>query len=517
MDVLASLIMSLTKSEKRYFRMFTSLQGGEKTYLKLFEAVEKFGDYDEEKIRKKFEGEEFVKRLPAVKNYLYSLILKSLRVMHGGNTAESQLKEMIEDARFLFERRLYKQSAKILERAREIAKTNELFLLQIEINTLREKVMVEQLTPDKFGLVLQEALPEETRLLELLKNLAQYRNLYHRIALLNRRIKEARTDEELEAFNSIINDPLLQSVDRALSFDARNYFYHIHLIYNHAKGDNEACFLISEKQLALIESSVEKMEENPKMYISALNNVLLCQIHLHRYDNFNQVLAKLRTFPVKSLNMEVSRFVSSYTFEMVMYLDSGDFHRSIAIREEITDGLKKYHDKINSIEEITLLYNLFYSYFGTGEFSKALVIINKLLNEYHKELRYDVQSAVRILNLILHYELGNKMLLEYNTVSTYRFLSKSKRLYKLENIVLNFLRKKMPRINTKKEQLESFVELKKELEVLCGDPYEKKAFEYFDYISWLDSKIHDRPFAEIIKDKFAGQNAQNVSGHAAQS
>ncbi len=36
---------------------------------------------------------------------------------------------------------------------------------------------------------------------------------------------------------------------------------------------------------------------------------------------------------------------------------------------------------------------------------------------------------------------------------------------------------------------------------LKTDPYEKGAFEYFDFISWLESKIENRPFAEIIKEK----------------
>ena len=119
---------------------------------------------------------------------------------------------------------------------------------------------------------------------------------------------------------------------------------------------------------------------------------------------------------------------------------------------------------------------------------------------------YDIQSAVRILNLILHYELGNSSLLEYNAISAYRFLYKSKRLYKLENIVLNFIRKKMHHIYTPKDEIEAFIELRKEFIELSEDPYEKKAFEYFDYISWLDSRIEKKSFEEIVKNKFLLKN-----------
>jgi hypothetical protein len=113
MDELARLIQSLSKSEKRYFKLFTGLQTGEKGYLRLFDAIDKLGDYDEKKIRKIFEGEDFLKRLPAVKNYLYGQILKSLRVINSGNTVDSQLREMMEDAAILYDKCLYKQCAKV--------------------------------------------------------------------------------------------------------------------------------------------------------------------------------------------------------------------------------------------------------------------------------------------------------------------------------------------------------------------------------------------------------------------
>jgi hypothetical protein len=509
MDELIRLIQSLSKGEKRYFKMFTSLQGGDKDYLKLFDVLEKLGEYDEEKIKKQLKGEDFLNRLSSVKNYLYSQILKSLRMNYTGSTVDSELKEMIEEITILYDKQLFKQCLKLLDKAKDLANSNEQIMPLIELNLLEEKVLIEVLNLDKFEKTLSNSLEIETELLDKQKNIAEYRNLYNRIILINKKIKEARTEEEFKQFEEIVAHPLLLSFDQAKSFDAKNYYYLIHLNYNHAKGDNEACLEIAQNQLALLESFPQKITEKPKRYIAALNNVLLSQIHLHSYKDFDKTLEKLRSTPLKSPNIEVNRFVSSYIFEMVMYLDTGEFSKSVPIRENILEGLKKYHDKINSIEEITLLYNLFYSYFGTGEFPKALGIINKLLNEYQKELRYDIQSAVRILNLILHYELGNSRLLEYNAISAYRFLYKSKRLYKLENIILNFIRKKMHHIYTPKDEVEAFKELRAEFIPLLEDPYEKKAFEYFDYISWFDSRIEKRSFEEIVKEKFMQKNKKS--------
>ena len=45
---LFSLIKSLTKSEKRFFKLNSALQAGDKNYLKIFDFVEAQHKYDEE-------------------------------------------------------------------------------------------------------------------------------------------------------------------------------------------------------------------------------------------------------------------------------------------------------------------------------------------------------------------------------------------------------------------------------------------------------------------------------------
>ena len=103
--------------------------------------------------------------------------------------------------------------------------------------------------------------------------------------------------------------------------------------------------------------------------------------------------------------------------------------------------------------------------------------------------------------MILHFELGNTDILEYLVKSTYRFLYKRKHLYKFETSILNFIRKKLPKTNSEKELITIFKDLKTELGKITKDPFEKKALDYFDFISWLESKIEKRPFADIVKEK----------------
>ena len=73
---LFELIQSLSMSEKRFFKVFSSRHviGNENDYVKLFDLIQAMDIYDENLVVKA----KFVKNSSAEKNYLYRLILKSL-------------------------------------------------------------------------------------------------------------------------------------------------------------------------------------------------------------------------------------------------------------------------------------------------------------------------------------------------------------------------------------------------------------------------------------------------------
>jgi hypothetical protein len=118
------------------------------------------------------------------------------------------------------------------------------------------------------------------------------------------------------------------------------------------------------------------------------------------------------------------------------------------------------------------------------------------LNDRDLSVREDIHCFGRILNLIIHYEIGNDDLLEYAVRSTYRFLYKRKRLFKVEGVILDFL-KKYPNWVDREQIVAGFSELHKKLLVFRNDDFEKYAFEYFDFISWLESKLQKENFETV--------------------
>ena len=140
-------------------------------------------------------------------------------------------------------------------------------------------------------------------------------------------------------------------------------------------------------------------------------------------------------------------------------------------------------------------------YFSTEDYHTALKWLNIILNDPEREFRKDVYCFARILNLVIHYELGNHEFLESAVKSTSHFLDKRDRLFVLEKSMLDFFRKKLPNADTAAQCTEAFKEFKKVAIEIIKNDFEKKALEYFDLISWLESKIENRSFAEIVREK----------------
>jgi hypothetical protein len=116
------------------------------------------------------------------------------------------------------------------------------------------------------------------------------------------------------------------------------------------------------------------------------------------------------------------------------------------------------------------------------------------------DLRIDLQSYARLLHLMAHYELGNYEIMESLIKSVYRFMAKMKNLTVVEEEMFRFLRSSFKISPRKlKPELEKFLHTIKHLE---KNRFETRAYAYLDVISWLESKVYEKPMREIIYTKY---------------
>ena len=127
-DTLFQLIKSLEKSEKRNFKLYANrnTSGEELKSVQLFDALDKMDDYDEALLLKRNETIR-KQQLSNLKGHLYKQILSSLRVINDETNIDIQLNEQMDYARILYNKGLYLQSLKVLDRMKDLAKANNQF------------------------------------------------------------------------------------------------------------------------------------------------------------------------------------------------------------------------------------------------------------------------------------------------------------------------------------------------------------------------------------------------------
>src|SRR5437762_10201277 len=119
-DALFQLVKSLEKSEKRNFKLYVKRNSSsdELKIVKLFDALDKLNEYDEEQLLKKDKSIR-KQQLSNMKAHLYKQILSSLRLIKDENNIDIQLHEQMDYARILFNKGLYLQSLKVLDKMKD--------------------------------------------------------------------------------------------------------------------------------------------------------------------------------------------------------------------------------------------------------------------------------------------------------------------------------------------------------------------------------------------------------------
>ncbi len=501
---LFNLVKTLSRSEKRYckIKISESGQSNRGRLLAFFDAILKQENYNEQTIfeQKNLSG---VKYTSKVKKQLYDSVLKHLRTYHSKTSGEYLLDQALKDVSVMYNRGLHAQCKKMLEKAESYARKHEKHLRIYEICWWKNKIMQSSQYIGYSEKEIGELFKTSQQMLEELKAITNYATLTADMFIAYSRTGGPRTQADIENSDKLSNSPLLKADEKSLSFEARLYLYFSYTFFYRSRGDLKNGYLYREKLVDLLESHPVRIKENIENYIIALNNLVIGQVESGRYREALETLQKFRHITPSSQDLQLKIFISKYLNELDLYIRTGSFKKAIPAIGEIEKKLILLNGKISPGIRFTFYYNIAYVYFGNEDYSKALWWLNKLLNHESQDVREDIHCFARVFNLIIHYELGNQSLLEYIVLSSHRFIYQRKRLYKIESAILLFIRKKLLVIFDPRELAEAFRDLKEDILKITEDAFEKKALEYFDFISWVESKIEKRPFAEIIKEKCA--------------
>jgi hypothetical protein len=503
-DKLYSLIKSMKPSEKRYFKLWVQADKGSSNpkFLKLFKQIERQRQYNEEEIEK--DAKYLTKgQLSNLKASLYTKILTSLKYYNITSSPDMQTRELVDHAQLLFDRSLYLQCDNLLNKALGMAqKTGN---LELQLMILKWKKNVISQTVGRGNMERANAIIEQVRMVNnRITNINTFTNLQLQLNSLYLKTGYVRNEADHKYISNIFNSNLPELNEDELSLAEKSSLFSLYIDYYFFVQDFKSGYDYAKKWVDLF-SNKPLIYASLETYIKALNSLMIAQARINAYDEFiksKRILRNLRNLPAIEINENISLKLFKYTYvhEFNGLFMIGDFSQGVRLMEKIKPRIDEYIIRLDSHSRLIMHYKIACLYVGDSNFGEALGWLNRIINTEQSLIREDIHGFSRILSLICHYELGHTDILDYHVRSTYRFLLSHENLQQYHRYILNFLKHLSAHIS-EAEMIAEFERLRQQLIPLETNPYEKRAFIYFDIISWLEGKIQHRPVQEVIQEK----------------
>ena len=502
-DSLFILIKSLTKSEKRQFNLYVGRLGGnvDAKFFTLFKFLEKQKKYDEKVIlASKIVSKQ---QLSNLKAHLYKQILISLRLNPAHKNIRIQIREQLDFATVLYQKGLYKQSLKLLDRAKTMAIENE------EKNVAYEIVELEKVIESQY--ITRSINSRADALVEQAKNLSRHNVLTSKLSNLSLLMYSmllengyVKDDIELNAVNSFFEAKLPKYNFYELGFREKLWLIKAHLWHSFLTQDFLKSYKYANNLVDLFRAEPKYIDIHPVFYLKGKNYLLeSCFLVKHRsklkqeLSLFEEEIAN--NVIAKDNNTEILNFLYIYKNKLHLYFLEGNFKEGEYLVQEIEDKIIQYKDRLDGHHIVMMYYKIACLYFGMEKNKECIFYLNKIINSKKLSVAEDLQCFARILSLIAHYECGLDYDLERQFKDTYRFLIKMENLQEVQKefiLAIKNIQDVFP-YQIKNE----FKKIYDRLKVYEHHPYEKRAFLYLDILSWLECKIENKSVATIIKEK----------------
>ncbi len=490
---LYALIHSLNKNEKGYFVKFAQSQGSNSEYLHLFHAIYKLPEYNQKALRESFAGANFLKHIGYYQNYLYKMILKSLRLYHENQEIDIQLYGLLSELRVLEIKGLKKESALLLKSIKKKALKHHQYPILIEVLKKQAIQIVATKEKDLF-LQTNKIYDEIFEAASILEQEYTYRKLNHSILLCFRNGAWTSLNKFSNLLSEIRDHPLMEDRFSPTSFFAQYLKFNIRCIEAKIGGERQTAYEYHKKILGVWENYPEMIKANSNLYKIHISNYLGNAILLGKVDHFEKYVQVMEDLRQKNDKDKTETFQNILYFKLLFYLNQNRLEEGKEYLESIQTKLQKHAPQFNHARAIAIYYNALVLYFLLEDFEKAQKWVNIILDEQNKTIRKDVKFFARIMNLIIHFELDHDQLIEYFYSSVKRQLTSKTQENDYEKVILSHFKNLMNTLPGKERQ-NAFSQFRKNL--IPFKQVEPEPISIYELLIWLAARVEKKSLRSI--------------------
>ncbi|GAB3283924.1 hypothetical protein GCM10027347_60750 [Larkinella harenae] len=460
------LIHSLTKSEKRYFRLSTTIQGGEKSYLKLFDCLERNSQFTED-VSRELNANFTPASLETSRKYLYKSLMKSLRQFSAEQVIEEQLMALIGDSRILFDRGLIDASLEQLDKAKTIALKYEKFIYYI----VAARQEIHYIVSQQFvGWDEAKLVEKQEKIAELLRHelaIQHHASLYEILSMRYWKTGIVRSRQETLHLNDLLlEEHQVLSSQTIESFEAKQ----LHLQFQSAyflMTDNPQDSLQMLYELdTLFQRHSHLWADKPVYYLHVINNALQTMRVTQQYEKMEYFLGQLLSLSTSSEILKLTAGFQVIDNRLHVAISTGNYQQASQLIRDNADFIEKEASKLPLHIQVQLKLSMARVYYHLGNYREALRIINQILNQPTRSLSRMLYVSCRLMNLMIHVGLDNRDYIYYEVKSIEVKLKRQKTWFRVEQLFLKTLRHWL---NNK-----PLTPFSKQFSLLKNDPFERQ-------------------------------------------
>lgn len=504
-ESLIHLINNLTKQEKKEFSLYISNKP-EKDYIFLFRLIDDKKISDPEELKMAFLAAKPASSFNTVVIYLFDLLIDILTRLRTEQDSYYLLFNELLHARVLYEKSMYQECFQVLKKVKEKAVYYEnhfalLVAQRLELNYL--------LTLDFEDMDEQKLLNKQYKMNNTLKSIRQLNEQSSLYELLKYRMINrgaSRSLEETQKLDDLVTSEISIVASAGVeNFEIKKNHQLFQANYFITVGDYKAAFNSFVELNKLFEENSHLWNNPPVYYLMTVEGMLESLRIMHNYEGMNYFIEKLAKLSSPSSSFQLNVTYVIFIYRLFSFIDAGDFDKAgIWIAEHQTSLIDKMLLlKEQQQAEMSLYIALIH--LGNREYRKARKRLSATIGRGHL-YSLPLFRTIRIVNVMIHYELGDVDYIQSEIRSIKREMSKNKGYnLKVESFLLKFLNYSFADTNRKK-RAEIWESMAEEVHALYADKYETQILRKFDFVAWVEAKIFEVPLSDILKREHASKS-----------
>ncbi|MCI0751929.1 MAG: hypothetical protein L0Y35_08830 [Flammeovirgaceae bacterium] len=499
-EALIYLVNSMTKPEKKTFKVAT-LHLKSPNYVKLYNLITSDKNLTADSLRKKYlvltNGASFDTSVA----YLYHVLLNTILDLRKEQDSYYSLFDKILKARILFEKSLYKECFDLLNKVKTSAKKFENYyallissrleleyLLSLNFPDTDEKSLLKKHFKVNETLRVTQKIHQQSVLYELLKHRMIYKGT-------------ARSEKQRTELNDLVVSEMSIVASSSLeNFEINKLHQLFQANYLISVGDYKSALHSFYELNNLLEGNKHLWSDPPMYYVFTLEGVLDSLRSLRNYDGMARFISQLKNLKTPSLSFNTNVTCLVFLYELFPLLDQGDFFSCEILMKKYSENLLKKTQLLSLARNAELSLYLSLIHFGLKDYRRAQKTLSKIIFTSKDYAYLPLYRTIRLVNLMILYELKDFDLIKYETRSIKREIRTAGKEYEVERRIIKFVNKpSLPHSTLKRKRM--WEKTQNEFEVIRHDIYEHQTLRLFDFSAWMESKIRRIHLSEVLASK----------------